>query len=205
MTSRRNFREITSVRLRLRSLVPNDLDAVHRPCTDPEVRKYLWDDEIVSRGKAESVLTGNAECFENHGFGIWAVLRREDREMIGFCGFRFLDETHEVELLYGVASRYWGIGLAPEASRAAIRYAFEEAGLQRILGIIDSENLAFRRVLEKIGMRFEKRTSREAKEEVRYVILREEFQPDDAPYVVRCARQTNRSAAHAADLDRHVY
>ncbi|HEX2728483.1 MAG TPA: GNAT family N-acetyltransferase, partial [Rubrobacteraceae bacterium] len=51
MTSQ-TFREITSARLRLRPLVPNDLDAVHRLWTEPEVRKYLWDDEIISREKA---------------------------------------------------------------------------------------------------------------------------------------------------------
>lgn len=71
------------------------------------------------------------------------------------------------------------------ASRLTIRYAFEGAGLQRILETTYPKNLASRRGLKKSCMRFEKRASFGAREEVRYAILREEFRPDDAPYVVR--------------------
>lgn len=103
MTSRQDFREIEIARLRLRPPVPDDLDAVHRLRTGPEVRKYLWDGEIISREGAASVLAGDVECFERHGFGIRAVLCTENQEMIGFCGLRFPDDTPDIELLYGFA------------------------------------------------------------------------------------------------------
>jgi RimJ/RimL family protein N-acetyltransferase len=86
--------------------------------------------------------------------------------------FRFLDDTPEIELLYGISMPYWGMGLATEAARAAVRYGFEEVGLDRIVGIADRENIASRRVLEKIGMRLEQHTSHEGRDETHYEIRR---------------------------------
>ena len=82
---------------------------------------------------------------------------------------------------------YRGIGLATEAARAAIRYGFEEVGFDRILGIADTENVASRHVLGKIGMRFEKRASYEGRDETHYAIWRGEFRPEDAFYALRRA------------------
>jgi [ribosomal protein S5]-alanine N-acetyltransferase len=163
---------IETARLRLRPLVAEDLDAIHGIWVEPGVRRYLWDGERISREKAETVLASSIESFENHGFGIWAVIHRENGELIGFCGFRFLDDTPEIELLYGISTPYWKMGLATEAARAALRYGFEEVGFDRILGIADTKNVASRRVLEKAGMRFEKRASHEGRNETHYAIRR---------------------------------
>jgi RimJ/RimL family protein N-acetyltransferase len=161
---------IETARLRLRPLVAEDLDAIHGIWVEPGARRYLWDDEQISREKAETVLASSVESFENCGFGIWAVIHRENGDLIGFCGLRFLDGTPEIELIYGISTPYWGMGLATEAARAAIRYGFEEVGLDRILGIADTENIASRRVLEKAGMRFEQHTSHEGRDETHYEI-----------------------------------
>jgi RimJ/RimL family protein N-acetyltransferase len=163
---------IETARLRLRPLVAEDLDAIHGIWVEPGARRYLWDDEQISREKAETVLASSVESFENCGFGIWAVIHRENGDLIGFCGLRFLDGTPEIELIYGISTPYWGMGLATEAARAAIRYGFEEGGLGRIVGIADTENIASRRVLEKAGMRFEQHTSDEGRNETHYEIRR---------------------------------
>ncbi len=177
--------EIETARLQLRPLAAEDLDAIHGIWVEPEVRRYLWDDERIPRERAEAVLAGSVESFESRGFGNWAVIHKENGELIGFCGFRSLEDEPEIELLYGISTPYWGMGLATEAARAAIRYGFEEVGFDRILGITDTENLASRRVLEKIGMKFEKHISREGRDETHYEIRREEFRPDDAFYALR--------------------
>jgi RimJ/RimL family protein N-acetyltransferase len=183
--SRRMLPEIRTERLLLRPLAHEDLEAIHRIWTDPEVRRYLWDGERIPKEKTEAVLAGSSESFESRGFGIWAVVHEESEELVGFCGFRFLDATPEIELVYGISAPYWGTGLATEAARAAIRYGFEEVGFDRILGIADTENVASRHVLGKIGMRFEKRAAHEGRDETHYAIRREEFRPGDAHYAVR--------------------
>jgi [ribosomal protein S5]-alanine N-acetyltransferase len=177
--------EIETARLRLRPLVPEDLDAIHSIWVEPEVRRYLWDDEQISRERAEAVLAGSSESFGSDGFGIWAVIHKENEELIGFCGFRFLDDTPEIELLYGISTPHWGMGLATEAAGAAIRYGFEEVGFERVLGIADTENTASRRVLEKVGMKSQGRVSHEGRDETHYAIRRKEFQPDNAFYASR--------------------
>jgi [ribosomal protein S5]-alanine N-acetyltransferase len=184
---RARYPGIETARLRLRPLAPEDLGAIHRLWVNPEVRRYLWDDERISKERARSVIAAGIEDFESHGFGLWAVIPAEDEELIGFCGFRSLEDAPEIELLYGISPPYWGMGLATEAARAAIRYGFEEAGFDRILGIADTEIEASRRVLEKAGMRFEKHTIYEGRDEVRYEISLQEFRPDGAPYTLRRA------------------
>jgi ribosomal-protein-alanine N-acetyltransferase len=161
---------IETARLRLRPFAAQDLDAIHGIWVEPEVRRYLWDGEQISKEKAETVLASSIESFENYGFGIWAVILRESGDLIGFCGFRYLDDTPEIELTYGISTPYWGMGFATEGAKAAIRYGFEEVGLDRIVGIADTENIASRRVLEKVGMRFEQHTSHEGRDETHYEI-----------------------------------
>ena len=173
--------EIETARLRLRPFAPEDLEAIYRLWLDPGISEYLWDDERVSRERAEAVLAGSVESFEGRSFGLWTAVRKKNREMIGFCGFRSVDD--EIELLYGISTPQWGTEFATEAARAVIRYGFEEVGFDRILGITDTENLASRRVLEKIGMKFEKHVCREGRDETHYAIRREEFRPDDAFYL----------------------
>lgn len=184
---RTRYPEIETARLRLRPLGLEDLSAIHRIWVDPEVRRYLWDDERISEERAESGIAASIESFESCGFGLWAVLHKEDGELIGFCGLRSLEDTPEIELLYGISPSYWEVGLATEAARAAIRYGFEEAGFDRILGITDTENVSSQRVLEKVGMRFEKHAIYEGRKETRYEISRKEFRPDEAPYTLRRA------------------
>ncbi len=169
----------------MRPLAPEDLDVVHRIWTDPEVRRYLWDDERIPREKAESVLDASIESFESRGFGLWAVFHMEDGELIGSCGLRLLEGTPEIELLYAISQPYCGMGLATEAARATIRYGFEEVGLDRILGMVNKENVASQRVLVKAGMRFDKHAVREGRTETHYAISRDEFRSDEAPYALR--------------------
>ncbi len=176
--------EVETARLRLRQFTLADLDNIYQIWTDPDVRKYLWDDEIISKEKAESVLTHSIEFFQQNGFGIWAVFHKEQDELIGFCGFRFND-TSEIEILYGLATPYWGKGLTTEAVKAAIRYAFEEHDFERLIGVANVENIASWRVMEKAGMKHEKRSLYNNQDVIYYAIALEAWQPDDSLYILR--------------------
>jgi ribosomal-protein-alanine N-acetyltransferase len=75
----RELPEIRTGRLLLRPLMREDLEAIHRIWTDPEVRRYLWDGERIPKEKAEAVLAGSIESFESRGFGIWGLSTRRAR------------------------------------------------------------------------------------------------------------------------------
>jgi RimJ/RimL family protein N-acetyltransferase len=86
------------------------------------------------------------------GYGWWAVELKKSGELIGWCGLNHLPDTDEIEVLYLIGEDHWGKGLATEAAFSTVEYAFEVAGLETLVGIVHPENIASRRVLEKIGM-----------------------------------------------------
>ncbi len=174
--------EIQTERLRMRPFTPNDLDDLHRLWIDPGVRKYLWDDTVISREQAEEVITNSVESFKAHGFGMWTVYLKDEATLIGFCGFRFFGQPEEIEILYGVAPASWGRGLATEAARAMLRCGFEEHGFDLIYAGADPPNAASFRVMEKIGMKFAKRVHLNGLEAIYYAMSREEFKSESQDF-----------------------
>lgn len=65
-------------------------------------------------------------------------------------------KPEDVEIFYGLSNEYWGQGLATEAAKAMLHYGFDIIGLKRIIAVVKPDNIASRKVIEKIGMKFEK-------------------------------------------------
>jgi [ribosomal protein S5]-alanine N-acetyltransferase len=170
--------KIETARLRMRPFVTDDVDEIHRIWLDPGVRRYLWDDEAISRETAASVIDRSIASFEKSGYGLWAVFAHGEDSMIGFCGYCFFHDPPQLELLYGIASPYWGKGFATEAARAMIRCGFEEHLFDRIVASTDAPNLASVRVMEKAGRTFEKRELTNGLDTIYYSILKENFHKD---------------------------
>jgi [ribosomal protein S5]-alanine N-acetyltransferase len=143
--------EIGTSRLVMLPRTPDHLDVVHRIWNHPSVRHYLWDEQEVTREGTGQILRESAASFEERGVGIWGVVLRESGEEVGFCGFRV---SGDPDLVYGLLPDYWELGLATEAARAAVRYAFERLGVERVTASADVENAASVRVMERVGMRF---------------------------------------------------
>jgi ribosomal-protein-alanine N-acetyltransferase len=163
---------IETARLRLRPYRDDDVDALHRLWTAPAVRRYLWDDEVIDRATAAAAVRASIACADAHGFGQWAMRPLASDEVIGFCGFRWLDGSADVELLYGLAPALWGRGLVAEAARAVLRFGFEEVGFARVLAISDADNHASIAVMRRVGMQLESRFTLAKREHVRYVLRR---------------------------------
>lgn len=141
-------------RLVLRPLSLSDAEALQRISNEPLVRRYLWDDEPVSRTKIEDVIDRSARMFSSERLGLFGVRLRGREEIVGLCGFmRDADGPGEVELAFELAPELWGRGIATEAVRACLRYAFLEAGLDRVVAGVDAPNVASSRVIEKLGMK----------------------------------------------------
>lgn len=175
--------EIETSRLRLRQFTCDELDNIYQIWTNPDVRKYLWDDEIISKEKAKNTLNYCIDFFQENGFGIWAMIHKQQDELIGFCGFRFLDDTSEIEIIFGISPTYWRMGLTKEAVKAVIRYGFEEHHFERIVGLANIENIASWRVMEKVGMKYEKRTIYNNQDVVYYTLIPKAWQADDSLYI----------------------
>ena len=171
MDGREGRHVVRTARATLRPVSMGDIESLHDLWTDPGVRRFLWDDEVIPRGRAEAAVREAIENFGRYGFGLW-VAEGEDGALLGFCGLRHLEDGPGVEILYGVSPHEWNRGLATEMTLAVLRYGFEEGGLHLILGMTDAANTASRRVLEKSGMSLERCDPREGRKEVSYAIRR---------------------------------
>lgn len=139
-----------SARLAYRRMAPGDVEAAHRHWNEPLVRRFLWDDAPVSLATVQAVQEASTADFARAGYGLW-MLRDDAAGSAGVCGLRAYDSA-DVELLYSIDPARWGRGLATEAARAVLLFAFTRLGLARVLGGVDEPNVASRRVLEKVGM-----------------------------------------------------
>jgi RimJ/RimL family protein N-acetyltransferase len=174
-----NFPRMATARLMMRPFAMDDVDNLHRLWIDPGVRKFLWDDQVIPRETSVAVVEGSVESFVNHGFGLWAISFKNDLELIGFSGLRhFIEDgadSSEVEILYGVAPEHWGKGIATEAALAVLRYGFEDRNLAQIYAGADPPNAASFRVIEKLGMKFARKTVVNGLEALYYVMSRENY------------------------------
>ena len=123
-----------------------DIDAAHSLRTAPEVRRFLWDDIVITREVAQGVVESHLATVDQFGLGLWALhipprVSLAGGPIEGFCGFRFIDEGPEIELLYGLRGEHWGKGLATEAGAAALGYLWRSTSYQRVYARTDSPNL----------------------------------------------------------------
>jgi [ribosomal protein S5]-alanine N-acetyltransferase len=167
-------------RLVLRPVSDDDLAATHRLFDGPAVRRYLWDDGPVSLEATESILEASARDFAERGIGLFGVRLRGAEELVGLCGLRWEEGIGDMEIMYCLLPELWGRGLATEAAQACLRFAFEEAGLERVMAGADEPNAASLRVIEKLGMRFVDRILPAAPEAPYFVLNRADFPRADA-------------------------
>ena len=150
---------LATPRLRLRPFTLADHAEHAQIYSDPEVMRYMPRGPMTppeAHQASQAVLTHFIDHWTRYPFGVWAVTDNVTGTLLGQCGLRFLPEINEVEVLYLLARAYWGHGLASEAAQAALAYGFEQVGLERIIALTKPENTASRRVMEKLGMWYEK-------------------------------------------------
>jgi len=166
---------LLTARLSMRPYRTDDLDGLHALWTDPQVRRYLWDDKVIDRATAAAAMQESIACTAEHGFGHWAVCQRDADGLIGFCGLRLMDGGPEVELLYGLYPAHWGRGLITEGATAWLTRGFTEHACARIWALTDAPNARSEAVMQRLGMRFVERGPHHGLDSVRYVMTPEEW------------------------------
>lgn len=143
-------------RLVLRPHTHDDLDALAELLGDAQALA-LWG-EPLDRAGARGWIERNIARYAADGFGRCAIVGRASGELIGDCGLArtSVEGTEEVELGWIVRRAWWGKGIAPEAAAAWRDQAFSQLGLARLVSMVSEENLASRRVAEKLGMGVER-------------------------------------------------
>jgi ribosomal-protein-alanine N-acetyltransferase len=121
---------------------------------DPKVMRYVGE-PFTDLAMARRAIDRAAEAQHRHGVSLWAVVEKASNEIVGACGFHFVAEGPELELAYHFKPSHWGRRFATEATHACVIYAFETLRAMRIIARVQAENVASRRVLEKVGFQRE--------------------------------------------------
>ncbi len=135
----------------MRGFGPADLDTVATWMNDPEVMRYLGG--VQTRNGAWRSLATYLGHWQLRGYGLWAVERKSDGELIGRVGLWNPEGWPGIEVGWTFARRAWGQGYATECGAATQAWGWEHLPDQaRILSVIDPANAASRRVAERLGM-----------------------------------------------------
>lgn len=145
-------------RLLLRHLKIDDLDELYLLYRDPEIRRYFPDGVLSyedTKEELEWYLNGHPQYPE---LGLWATVHKETGKFVGRCGLLpwEIDGKLEIEIAYLLDKNFWHQGLATEAARGIMSYAFEKINLTRLICLIDPANAASQKVAERIGMKLER-------------------------------------------------
>jgi len=155
-----NMRRETG-RLIIRPFTRDDIPAIYEIISDPEVMRFLPDD-VTSLGELNNIFEWLIDCYDKNSPDNLIKLTegvewKDTGRIIGWCGLGPLDfEPDQIEVFGGFAKEFWNRGIATEAASDMLRYGFEIIGLKRIVAVADPNNTGSVKLIEKLGMKFQK-------------------------------------------------
>lgn len=162
-------------RLLLRNKVVEDAPFFLELNSDPMVTRYTGDGAFKDLNEAKKIVHYVIGQYEKYGYGRWLVIEKETGHPIGWCGLKYLEESHETDLGYRLMQKYWGKGFATEASLACLDYGFRVLNLNRIIGRAVKENVDSINVLKKTGMTFCREDMCHEHEAMVFELIKENF------------------------------
>lgn len=147
---------IETERLVLREITLDDKEKMFLLHSNSEVQQYTGEPLIKSIEEMEQIILVRIINYKKYGYGRWATFLKDGMHFIGWSGLAYLPEFDEIDIGYRFLPKFWGKGIATEASQAILNYAFDKLELKRIIAIAMKENKASIRVMQKIGMEFDK-------------------------------------------------
>lgn len=143
-------------RLALRRFTLDDAEFAYALVNDPAWIQHVGDRNVKSLEDARGYLTkGPMSMYEKSGFGMWVVTLQSTGEAIGTCGLIERDSLEDVDIGFAFLPQFRGHGYAWESAKAVLEYG-RAKGLERIVAIVSPANRPSIRILERLGMRFER-------------------------------------------------
>jgi [ribosomal protein S5]-alanine N-acetyltransferase len=162
---------LETTRLVLREMTEADADSLRELSGNPNVMRHILDEPpLATREEALAVLRTRVFPQYAQRLGRWACVLKATGDFIGWCGVKHVPEDGEYDLGYRFFEHHWGHGYATEAAGAVLAHARERLAGERVVGIAMVDNGASLRVLEKIGMVFEKRIAESGRQLAVYVM-----------------------------------
>lgn len=153
---------ITTSRLLLRRWRSDDVEPFAAMSSDPEVMRYIGSGDTRTREQAAAAILAFESVWDEKSYGLFAVELLGSNQLIGFTGLAepaFLPEIMPaVEVGWRFTRQCWGNGYATEAARAVLDFGLVEVGISEIVSIHQVGNDASARIMQKLGMRFDRET-----------------------------------------------
>ena len=142
-------------RLLLRELTIDDAVYFFGLNANPNVIRYTGDAAFKDIDEAQTFLQ-NYKDYKTNGYGRWAVIAKSGGTFLGWCGLKYSKASDETDIGFRFFEQYWNQGYATESALACLNYGFNELELNTIVGRAMEANIGSLRVLEKIGMTYER-------------------------------------------------
>jgi RimJ/RimL family protein N-acetyltransferase len=166
-TGESTLKVLETDRLNLRRLSPDDAEFILELLNDPSFLRFIGDKGVRTLDDARDyILNGPVDMYNRLGFGLYLTELKEGGVPIGICGLIKRDSLEDVDIGFAFLPKFRAKGYAHESAAAVMAYGKTVLGLKRIVAITSPDNYASGRLLEKLGMRFERmiRLSKDAPE-----------------------------------------
>jgi [ribosomal protein S5]-alanine N-acetyltransferase len=148
---------IETERLNLRRLSVDDAEFILELLNEPSFIRNIGDKGVRTISDARQyILNGPIDSYERNGFGLYLVELKNSRVPIGICGLLKRDALPDVDIGFALLPRFWSKGYAFESASAVRTYGINALRLRRIVAITNPDNDGSIRVLEKIGLSYER-------------------------------------------------
>lgn len=147
------IRAVSTERLLLRGFRPADEEPFAAMNADPAVMEHLQGP--MDRDRSDEMVERIELCWQDRGWGLWAVEVPGVAPFIGYVGLWPADHVTGdpmTEVGWRIAREHWGNGYVTEAARAALRFGFTDVGLDEIVSFTVLQNDRSWRVMERIGL-----------------------------------------------------
>jgi RimJ/RimL family protein N-acetyltransferase len=135
----------------LRPLSASDEAVFHAINTDPDVRRFLFDNVVLTPADSAAMLSASVELFTSEGLGLFGITQRDDPVLVGWAGYLRPRPDSPLEIGYALMRSLWRRGITVEACRAVMTWGADQAHLGEFHASTDVWNLASIRVLDKLG------------------------------------------------------
>lgn len=169
-------------RLYLRPTNLADADINLKLLNTEEFKKYVGDRNVNTFEESREYLKNrNLPQIEKLGYGNFTLIKKDTGEKIGGCGLFHREGLDVVDIGFSFLPEYFGKGYGYEAASRILRAGFEEYGLQKISAITVKENIASQKLIEKLGLKFQKivRIPNDPEDLLYYEISKEEWQKNN--------------------------
>jgi len=145
-------------RLFLREFSVDDAEFILNLLNTPGWLKYIGDKNVRTPEDAVSYLeNGPIKSYKENGFGLWMTLLKNSNIPVGMCGLINRETLEDIDIGFALLPEYLNLGYGYEIAHATMDYANNTLGIKKIVAITNSNNIPSIKLLNKLGLQFEKK------------------------------------------------